>query len=248
MYPGQHGDLSEEGIRGSLNRSLSALGKHKIRTLYLHAPDPTVPIKTTLLAINDLYNEGHFEQFGLSNYTSWQVAEIVGIATHHGWVKPTVYEGGYNAIERTAENELLPCLRYFGIRFHAYSPLAGGLLAGAIFNEQDMAARKGGRWDPEVCRFAPALRSQYAPMLPAVKELKEALDKHGLALPEASYRWLQCHSALQQDDAVILAATSVKQMEMNISHCEGGPLSEDIVELFERAWVGVKPFAPHYAS
>lgn len=59
VYPGHHGDLSEEGIRESLNRSLSALGKHKIRILYLHAPDPTVPIKTTLRAINDLYNEGH---------------------------------------------------------------------------------------------------------------------------------------------------------------------------------------------
>lgn len=38
-----------------------------------------------------------------------------------------------------------------------------------------MATRKGGRWDPEACRFAPILRSQFAPMLPAVKGLKEAL-------------------------------------------------------------------------
>lgn len=34
-----------------------------------------------------------------------QVAEIVGIAAHHGWVKPSVYQGGYNAIERTVEAE-----------------------------------------------------------------------------------------------------------------------------------------------
>jgi hypothetical protein len=63
----------------------------------------------------------------LSNYSSWQVswhftsktaammhqhlkqvAEIVGIATHHDWVKPTAYQGGYNAIERTVETE---CVR-----------------------------------------------------------------------------------------------------------------------------------------
>jgi len=85
-------------------------------------------------------------------------------------------------------------------------------------------------------------------MLPAVMELKEALDKHGLALPEASQRWLQYHSALEQGDAVILGATSAKQLEINMSHCEGGPLSEDVFELFERAWLGVKPFAKHYAS
>jgi len=247
VYPGQHGDFTEEGIRESLNRSLSALGGHKVRTLYLHAPDPTVPIEITLRAINDLYNEGHFEQFGLSNYASWQVAEIVGIATRHDWVKPAVYQGGYNAIERTAETELLPCLRHFGIKFYAYSPLAGGVLAGKILSEEDMAAREGGRWDPQACRFAQALRSRYAPMLPAVKELKEVLDKHGLALPEASQRWLQYHSALEQGDAVILGATSVKQLEMNMSQSEGGPLSEDVVELFERAWLGVRAFATHYA-
>lgn len=72
-------------------------------------------------------------------------------------------------------------------------------------------------------------------MLPAVKELREVLvnaisqehecilisvrqDKHGLALPDACQRWLQHHSALEQGDAVILGAASVKQLEMNISH------------------------------
>lgn len=86
-------------------------------------------------------------------------------------------------------------------------------------------------------------------------------------LPEASLRWLQHHSALQQGDAVILGSVSVEQMEMNMNHwyvsvrasqkrsvttdsffSELGPLSEDVVKLFERAWLGVKAFAAHYAS
>lgn len=43
-------------------------------------------------------------------------------------------------------------------------------------------------------------------------------DKHGLALADASHRWLQHHSALEQGDAVILGAASVKQLRMNITH------------------------------
>lgn len=31
----------------------------------------------------------------------------------------------YNATTRQVETELLPCLRYFGLRFYAYNPLAG---------------------------------------------------------------------------------------------------------------------------
>ncbi|KAG9311754.1 NADP-dependent oxidoreductase domain-containing protein [Chiua virens] len=247
VFPGQHGNFSDEGIKESVKRSLTALGKHNIRTLYLHAPDPTVPIETTLRAINNLYTEGHFEQFGLSNYSSWQVAEIMGIVSHHGWVKPTVYQGNYNAIQRTTEAELFPCLRHFGIKFFAYSPQAGGLLSGTILSEEDMAAREGGRWDPKACGFAESLRSQYVPLLPAVRELKEGLEKHGLSLPQAALRWLQHHSALQQGDAVILGAASVKQLEMNINLSEQGPLSEDVIALFETAWLRAKSFATHYA-
>lgn len=37
-------------------------------------------------------------------------------------------KGMYNATTRQVETELLPCLRYFGIRFYAYNPLAGTLV------------------------------------------------------------------------------------------------------------------------
>lgn len=64
------------------------------------------------------------EQFGLSNYFSWEVAEIYKICEANGYVRPTVYEGIYNAVDRAVEAELFPCLRKFGIKFAAYSPLA----------------------------------------------------------------------------------------------------------------------------
>ncbi|KIJ06301.1 hypothetical protein PAXINDRAFT_164693 [Paxillus involutus ATCC 200175] len=247
VYPGQHGDFSAKGIRESLKKSLEALGKHNIRTFYLHSPDRTVPIEETLRAVNDLYAEGHFEQFGLSNYNAWEVAEIVGITTRNNWVKPVVYQGCYNAIERTTEVELFPCLRHFGIGFYAYSPLAGGLLVGKILSEEAMTTKTGGRWDPKVSHLAPHLRATYAPMIPVVRELKEGLDKYGLRLPEAAQRWLQHHSALQPGDAVLIGAASVEQLEKNIGDCKAGPLSEEVVELLERAWQQAKPFAPHYA-
>jgi aflatoxin B1 aldehyde reductase len=121
--------------------SLKALRCKKVHIFYLHAPDRTVPIEDTLQTINDLYDEGHLyvclcvlhfpsstcvsEQFGLSNYNSWevcdeplflnkqtnaihpftQVAEIMGIMKQNNWVRPTVYQGGYNAVKRNVEVE-----------------------------------------------------------------------------------------------------------------------------------------------
>ena len=55
--------------------------------------------------VNDLYKEGKFKRFGLSNFTSYEVAEIVGICKRRGFVLPTVYQGPYNLIFRVSEGE-----------------------------------------------------------------------------------------------------------------------------------------------
>ncbi|KIJ07566.1 hypothetical protein PAXINDRAFT_182446, partial [Paxillus involutus ATCC 200175] len=136
VYPIGVGGFAPAKVKRSLALSIKALGNVKIQTFYLHAPDRSTPIEDTLRAVNELYKEGHLsfvehsfrtlssEEFGLSNFDSWEVAEAVCVARQHGWVKPTVYQGLYNVTGRNVEAELLPCLRHFGIRFYAYSPLA----------------------------------------------------------------------------------------------------------------------------
>ena len=89
---------------------------------YLHGPDRGTPYEVTLKAVDELYKEGKFKRFGISNYMSWEVAEIVGICRANGWVQPTVYQGMYNAIQRKVELELFPCLRKFGIAFYEFNP------------------------------------------------------------------------------------------------------------------------------
>ena len=58
------------------------------------------------------------------------MAEVVNVCKQNGFVMPTVYQGMYSAITRQVEVELIPCLRYYGMRFYAYSPLGGGILSG----------------------------------------------------------------------------------------------------------------------
>lgn len=52
-------------------KSISFWNPLKVKILYLHAPDHETPLLETLTAINDLYKEGKFEEFGLSNFSSW---------------------------------------------------------------------------------------------------------------------------------------------------------------------------------
>jgi aflatoxin B1 aldehyde reductase len=241
VHPRAPGGLAQDKVKASMTTSIKALGKLKIQTFYLHAPDRSTPIEETLRAVNDLYEEGHFEEFGLSNYASWEVAEAVCIARQHGWVKPTVYQGLYNAIQRNVEAELFPCLRHFGIRFYAYSPLASGVLTGRVLTEGD-TQEAGGRWDPKVSSVAGRLQQMYIPMLPILRELKTLLDKNEIPLSEAALRWLQHHSELRPElgDRVIIGASNPVQLQSNLKESAGDSLSPDIVKLLDDAWLQVK--------
>jgi len=230
------GDHKPEKLRESLQQSIAALALRKIRVFYLHAPDRSVPYVETLRGINELYKEGLFEEFGISNYASWEVAEIYVTAKLNGWIVPTIYQGVYNALGRRVEAELLPCLRKFGIRFYAYSPLAGGLLTGKILTSEDFDKQKGTRWDTEHSSFATYLRASYTPLLPAFKQIKEALNKHNMRMSEVGFRWLQHHSKLTPEDGIILGTSNPEQVPTNISDSGKGPLPDDILQLIEEAY------------
>ena len=114
---------------------------------YLHGPDRTTPYEETLKAVNELYKEGKFKRFGISNYMSWEVAEICEICKTNGYILPSAYQGIYNAIHRKVEPELFPCLRKFGIAFYEFNPLGGGLFTGR-YRSLEEAVEPGSRFDP----------------------------------------------------------------------------------------------------
>lgn len=53
-----------------------------------------------------------------AQYTADEVSEICKLCEENAWVKPTVYQGLYNCLARTAEGPLFPVLRKNGISFY----------------------------------------------------------------------------------------------------------------------------------
>src|SRR6266478_974897 len=87
-----------ENLKRVLKESLARLKTGKVKILYLVTRDSATPIESTLSAVQELHDEGLFEEFGVSNFSAWQVAEASEIAARQGWIKPSVYQGLYNAI------------------------------------------------------------------------------------------------------------------------------------------------------
>ena len=94
-FPLQLGGLQAAKVKHSLQESLEALKTDKVYVFYLHAPDYATPIQETLKAVDELYREGKFEVFGLSNYPAWVVAQIYYLCKSNGYVVPTVYQGTF---------------------------------------------------------------------------------------------------------------------------------------------------------
>lgn len=88
--------------------------------MYLHAPDRATPFEETCRAMDEAWREGKFRRWGVSNFTAGEVERVWEICERGGLVRPSVYQGRYNALVREGEGELFPVLRRLGIGFFAY--------------------------------------------------------------------------------------------------------------------------------
>ncbi|KAK9474064.1 putative aldo keto reductase protein [Dipodascopsis tothii] len=241
---------SPEDVRRGLMDSLKALGAEKIDMWYLHGPDRSVPLEDTLREVNNLYKEGYFKRFGISNYMSWEVAKICEICKTNGYIMPSVYQGVYNALQRSIEAELFPCLRHYGIALYAFQPLAGGFLTSRY--KRDAAEdefEEGSRFDPK--RWQGRLhRGRYwnDTYFDGLEAIREVIKPLGITEVECALRWMNYHSAMSPEfgDAVIVGASSTTQLESNLVALEQGPLPDNVVEVLEAAWLKIKGPAPKY--
>ncbi|KAI9432602.1 aflatoxin B1-aldehyde reductase, partial [Lactarius indigo] len=243
VWPDNPGDHSAARLKELVQESVIALNGVKIRTLYLHKPDRSVPFAETVGAIDELHKQGTFESFGLSNYPSWEVSEIATICRLNGYVAPTVYQGIYNFIDRVNEAELFPCLRRFGIRFAAFSPLAGGLLTDRITDPALLETNF--RFNTE--KGIPWYRTRYARAPAVLQRFQPFLAAHGLTLCEVAVRWLVHHSQMRPDDlGIIYGASKLPQLEESLADHAKGPLPAEVVAAVDNVWLELSPYVPTY--
>lgn len=237
------GRLDGEAAYMQLNESLNRLGISCADTFFLHFPDPNVPVESVLEACAELHKQGKFKELGLSNFPAWLVADVYHKCDKNGWVVPTVYEGIYNPLTRKAENELNDALYYFGLRFYAYNPMAGGLLTGRYQKVSD--APSDGRFT-----HRPNYQKRYwkESYFLAIDMLKEECSKYGISIIEATYRWLAYHSMLDRErgDAILIGASKLEHLQQNMIAMKQGALPESIVAAFEKAWEMTKADSSEY--
>jgi aryl-alcohol dehydrogenase-like predicted oxidoreductase len=135
--------LSRRHVIAGCEASLKRLRTDWIDLLQLHRAQSDIPIDETLRALDDLIRAGKVRYIGTSMFPAWKIVESLWAAKELGLNRFVSEQPAYNLLDRTAERELLPAARTFGIAVIAWGPLCGGLLTGK-YRRDDQTAQ--GRW------------------------------------------------------------------------------------------------------
>jgi aryl-alcohol dehydrogenase-like predicted oxidoreductase len=219
--------LSRRNILRALDASLKRLDTDYIDIYYLHAPDYQTSLEETLDTTSGLIRSGKVRYLGVSNYSAWQIADILALCDRRGYIAPLITQNVYNAITRGIEVELIPFLKAHGMNLTVYNPIAAGLLAGK---------HKPGK-PAEDTRFG--LNKMYVDRywsdanFAAVEKLTSIARENGMSILQLAMKWC---AAQKQVTSIITGVSRLPQLEQNIASLEGEPLSAEILALCDEVW------------
>jgi aryl-alcohol dehydrogenase-like predicted oxidoreductase len=119
-------DGRPERLKLECEESLRRLGTDRIELLYLHAPDPKIPLTDSAGALRELLQAGKTRAVGASNVSLAQLQEFAAVCP------VTAVQPPYNMLQRDIDRDLIPWCISQNISVVIYWPLLKGLLAGKI--------------------------------------------------------------------------------------------------------------------
>jgi aryl-alcohol dehydrogenase-like predicted oxidoreductase len=122
--------LKAHSVRRECEASLRRLGVETIDLYQIHWPEPDEDIEEGWQTLEQLRAAGKVRWIGVSNFDARQMARARAIAPITSLQPP------YSLVTRKVEAEILPYAARHGIGVLAYSPMASGLLTGAMTAER----------------------------------------------------------------------------------------------------------------
>jgi len=141
--------LSAFKIRKHCEGSLKRLQTEWIDLYQMHHVDHDCPWDETWQAFDALVKQGKVVYVGSSNFAGWDIATACQEAAQRGLMGLVSEQSLYNLDARMIELEVIPACRHYGLGLIPWSPLAGGLLGGAL-EKRKTGRRKGDNFEKEV--------------------------------------------------------------------------------------------------
>jgi aryl-alcohol dehydrogenase-like predicted oxidoreductase len=214
-----------EEVKGAMLGSLARLDVENVDLYQLHWPNPRIPVEETWGAMAELQDQGLTRFIGVSNFGKDLVERCLAIR-HVDSV-----QNEFSLLSQEDRSGLLPWLDESGVGYLAFSPLAKGMLTGAIrpdtvFDPSDF--RGGSRGEvPEVFRTGARERN-----MERVDRLRPIAERIGTDVATLTLRW-----ALEQRGVTAVIAGSRNAAHSRANAAAGtiqldGPTLAEIDSIF----------------
>jgi aryl-alcohol dehydrogenase-like predicted oxidoreductase len=177
--------LSRTQIAWHLDVSLRRLGVECIDLYYIHEFDRVTPLEETLEAMARAVEAGKIALFGISNAS---LADAEAVRTLAGGSLGSRFEyvqNEYNLLATADGDALIPYCAGHGLRYTAFSPLAGGLLTGKYRSGEEPPSGSRLAQAPEAC--AAYLNEE---SFDAIERLKRSADARHETMASAALRFV----------------------------------------------------------
>lgn len=211
-----HRSLQAKSIRRECEDSLRRLQVDVIDLYQVHWP--TEDLEEGWSEMARLQKEGKVRWIGVSNFDVDQLRQAEKIAS------VTSLQPPYSLIRREIESDILPYCHSNGIGVIVYSPMASGLLTGAMTRER-VAKLSDSDWrgrDPEFRE--PKLSVNLA----LVERLREVGEKYRRPPGQVAVAWVLRNPAVT---AAIVGARNAVQVEKNVGAAELQLTEEEVAEI-----------------
>ena len=159
--PNKARGLSARKIIRQCEASLRRMQTDWIDLYQMHHVDRSCPFDEIWQAMETLVAQGKVLYVGSSNFAGWDIATAQQTAGQRHFLGLISEQSVYHLDNRTVELEVLPACRHYGLGVIPWSPLAGGLLGGALA-KQEKGRRAGEAFEKQVAAKRPKLEKYEA--------------------------------------------------------------------------------------
>jgi aryl-alcohol dehydrogenase-like predicted oxidoreductase len=193
-------NLKAQSVRREVEASLRRLQVDVIDLYQIHWPNPDDDIEEGWAEMARLKDEGKVRWIGVSNFDVLQMKRAQAIAPITSLQPP------YSLLARDVEYAILPYAREHGIGVINYSPMASGLLTGAMTRER-IAAMPDDDWRKDSSDFKdPKLGRALA----LADKLGEIAARHQVSTGVVAVAWTLANPAIT---GAIVGARNARQVE-----------------------------------
>ena len=209
MGPGPNdAGSSRHFLRRACEDSLRRLRTDHIDVYYMHGFDENTPVEETLKALDALVTSGKVTYVACSNFSGWQLMKSLAISDRYGWAPYVAHQAYYSLVAREYEWELMPLAIDQGVGTVAWSPLAGGALAGKVRRGQPIP--DGTR----VSQLGLERAGDVERLFDIVAVLEEIARETGKTVPQVALNWVLHRPTVA---SVVIGARSEIQLRENLA-------------------------------